>query len=68
MRRTASVFDWLCYPGEARLPDSGVRWIGVSYPDAAIDVFGWGVDWLVWFSTISLLTMLAFRGRFGVVF
>jgi hypothetical protein len=65
-RRVASLFDWLHYPAEARLPDAGVRWIGVSYPYAAIDVFGFGVDWLVWFCTVSLLTMLAFRKRFGV--
>ena len=64
-RRVASLFDWLHYPAEARLPNTGIRWIGVSYPYAAIDVFGWGIDWLVWFCTVSLLTMLVFRKSFG---
>jgi hypothetical protein len=67
-RRVASFFDWLHYPAEARLPQTGIRWIGVSYPYAAIDVFGFSVDWLVWFCTVTLLTMLAFRNRFGVSF
>jgi hypothetical protein len=67
-RRAASLFDWLHYPAEARLPDGEIRWIGVSYPYAAIDIFGFGVDWLVWFCTVSLLTMLAFRKRFGAWF
>ncbi len=64
-RRVASLFDWLHYPAEARLPNAGIRWIGVSYPHAAIGVFGWGVDWLVWFCAVNLLTMLAFRKRFA---
>ena len=67
-RRVASLLDWLHYPAEARLPNAGIRWIGVSYPYAAIDVFGFGIDWLVWFGAISLLTMLAFRKRFGAGF
>ena len=66
MRRVASLFDWLHYPAEARLPKAGIRWIGVSYPYAAIDVFGWRVHWLVWFCAVNLLTMLAFRKRFDV--
>jgi hypothetical protein len=67
-RRVASLLDWLHYPAEARLPNAGIRWIGVSYPYAAIDIFGFGVDWLVWFGAVSLLTMLAFRKRFGAGF
>jgi hypothetical protein len=67
-RRVASLFDWLRYPAEARLPAGDIRWIGISYPYAAIDIFGFGVDWLVWFCTVMLLTMLAFRERFATRF
>lgn len=67
-RRVASVIDWIRYPGEARLPSGELRWIGVDYPSASIDVFGFGVNWLVWFLLVSLITMLLAKKRFGVTF
>lgn len=67
-RRVASLFDWLFHPGEALLPGGPVRWIEVSYPSADINVFGFGINWLVWFCIVSALTMLLFRKRFGVTF
>jgi hypothetical protein len=67
-RRVASLFDWLRYPGEARLPGDGVRWIEVSYPGATVNVFGFGVHWLLWFVIVSLLTMLLAKKRFNVTF
>ena len=67
-RRVASLFEWLRYPGESRLPSGPLRWIGVSYPSASVDVFGFGANWLVWFIGVSLLTMLLARKRFGVTF
>lgn len=44
------------------------RRIEVSYPAASVNLLGFGVHWLVWFVSVSLLTMLAFRRRFGVRF
>ena len=67
-RRVASLFDWLRYPGESRLPSGPLRWIEVSYPGATVDVFGYGAHWLLWFVGVSLLTMLLARKRFGVTF
>jgi len=67
-RRVASLFAWLRFPGEALLPSGPLRWIGVSYPSAAVNVFGYGANWLVWFIAVSLLTMLLARKRFGVTF
>jgi len=67
-RRVASLFDWLRYPGESRLPSGPLRWIEVSYPGATVDVFGYGAHWLLWFVAVSLLTMLLARKRFGVTF
>lgn len=67
-RRVASPMSWLRYPAERRIPDGSLAWIEVTYPQAEIDVFGWGMHWLIWFSLVSSATMLAFRNRFGVVF
>lgn len=67
-RRVASLLDWVRYPGESRLPSRPLRWIEVSYPAATIDVFGFGLHWLLWFLAVSLFTMLAAKNRFGVTF
>jgi hypothetical protein len=67
-RRVASLLEWFRYPGERTLPGGAVQWIEVSYPPADLDVFGFAVNWLVWFCLVSILTMLLFRKRFGVTF
>jgi hypothetical protein len=56
-RRVASLLAWFRYPGESLLPGHFVRWIGVSYPAATVNVFGFGVYWLVWFIFVSLIAM-----------
>ena len=66
-RRVSSLRDWLRYPGEARLPAGPVSWIEVSYPAGAIDVFGFAMNWLVWFCAVSLLAALALGRRFAGV-
>lgn len=67
-RRVSSLIAWLCYPGEARLPDAAVTSIEVEYPSAELGVFGFGVHWLVWFCVVSLVAMLGFRRRLRVTF
>ncbi len=67
-RRVASLLQWFCYPGEARLRDARVSSIEVEYPPAEIDVFGFGVHWLIWFCLVSLIAMLALRKRLRVTF
>jgi len=67
-RRVASLLGWLYYPGEPRLPAGAVQWIEIRYPAASLDIFGWGVHWLIWFSMVCIFTMFAFRKRFGVTF
>lgn len=67
-RRVASLLQWLCYPGEARLPNGLVSSIAVDFPPVQIGVMGYGVHWLVWFCAVSLVAMLAFRRRMRVVF
>jgi len=41
--------------------------LAVSCPAAALDVFGFAIDWAVWFLFVSLFAMLTLRKRFGVV-
>jgi len=67
-RRVASLHEWLCNPGEARLPDGAVRSIDVEYPSAEIGVCGFGMHWLVWFCVVSFAVMLVLRKRLGVTF
>jgi hypothetical protein len=67
-RRVSSLPEWLCYPGEARLPVPTLSSIAVEYPSAEINVFGFGVHWLVWFCVVSLIAMLVFRRWLRVTF
>jgi hypothetical protein len=46
-------------------PRGPVRRIEVAYPAACLDVFGYRVDWLVWFLAISLLAMFV-TSRLGI--
>ena len=50
----------LRYPWIARL--AGSPSIEVSCPAAGVDIFGFRVDWAVWFGIVSLATMLVLRG------
>jgi hypothetical protein len=67
-RRVSSLPEWLYYPGEARLPVSTLSSIAVEYPSAEINVFGFGVHWLVWFCVVSLVAMLVLRRWLRVTF
>lgn len=66
-RRVASIFDWVQYPGESRLPAGVLQWIGVSYPPAAVQFFGIGVHWLLWFICVSLFAMLLAKKPLGII-
>lgn len=67
-RRVSSVLSWLCYPGEPLLAGASVDWIEVEYPSAKMNVFGFGVHWLMWFCVVSLVAMLLLRKRMRVTF
>lgn len=67
-RRVSSVWDWLINPGEKLLPQNGAfRWIEVRYPDAEVNMFGFGIPWIVWFIFVSWITVFALRKPFGVI-
>lgn len=67
-QRVASFPLWLFYPREARLARAELQSVAVDYPSARIDVFGFGMHWLVWFCVVSFLAMLVFRKRLHVTF
>jgi hypothetical protein len=50
-----------------RVSGAAVEWIEIRYPEAALTVFGFHVNWLVWFFAISMATALLLKGRFRVV-
>ena len=67
-RRVSSLWDWLVHPGEKLLPNNNAfRWIGVQYPDAEVNLLGFGIPWIVWFVVVSWITAFALRKPFGVV-
>lgn len=67
-RRVSSFWNWLIYPGEQLLPRNGAfRWIEVQYPDAEVNLFGFGIPWIVWFILVSWITVFALRKPFGVI-
>lgn len=67
-RRVSTLWDWLIDPGEKLLPrDNAFRWIEVQYPDAEVDLFGFGIPWIAWFIMVSWITVFALRKPFGVI-
>jgi uncharacterized membrane protein (DUF106 family) len=54
-------------PGEDRIQSDFAEWIEIRYPDAALRVFGFRVNWLVWFFVVSMVAALFLKKRFGVV-
>jgi hypothetical protein len=67
-RRVSSLWNWLIYPGEKLLPrKNAFRWIEIEYPDAEVNLFGFGIPWIVWFILVSWITVFALRKPFGVI-
>lgn len=62
--RTALAAIW--HPAK-RVRAAQVEWIEIPYPNATFTVFGFGVNWLVWFFAVSMLAALLLKKRFGVV-
>lgn len=65
--RVRGFLDELLYPGEAVLPsDSPFEKITIVYEDATVDLFGFGIHWLIIFFVLSLVFAFALRKPFGV--
>lgn len=68
VRPPPTLWAQLSDPGEAPLPSSSViESIGVTYPPAAIVLFGLPLHWLIVFFLLSAAFTLVFRSAFGVV-
>lgn len=67
-RRTGKSFlDMLLWPGEPAIDGSSpIARIEVSYPGLDLALFGWGMNWLVFFFVVSILFGFAFRRVLGV--
>jgi uncharacterized membrane protein (DUF106 family) len=67
VRLEPGLVNELFYPAEDPLPkQSPIAAITLGYPDGSVSVFGWGINWLVFFFVLSALFAFALRGRFGV--
>lgn len=67
LRVGTSFFDQLLYPAEPPVPAaSRIGSIAVTYQERDVDVFGWGLHWMVVFFVLSIVFAFALRGPFGV--
>lgn len=65
-RRSAIWWEALLYPGEATLSEENLRSIRVTYEPLPLSVFGLPMNWVVWFTLVTLVAGFALKGRFGV--
>jgi uncharacterized membrane protein (DUF106 family) len=62
-----SFMGALLYPGQAPLPEgSQVEEIYVKFPPQEVKVFGWNINWLVFFFIISIIAGYSLKGVFRV--
>jgi uncharacterized membrane protein (DUF106 family) len=66
-RRVRSGWGMILSPGEGRIQSDFAEWIEIGYPGAGLRVFGFRVNWLVWFFVVSMVAALFLKKRFGVV-
>ena len=65
--RVAGFLDELIYPAEPALPsDSPFELITIDYVDTNVDVFGFGIHWMIVFFILSMAFAFALRKPFGV--
>lgn len=66
--RTSNFWEWLLYPGEARLDGAPFRSVEVLFPARELSIFGWKMHWIVPFFVFSLIFGYALKGVVGVEF
>jgi len=67
LRVDSAFLNQLIYPAEPPLPgDSPIRSISIGYPDRSIELFGFGLHWLIVFFVLSIVFAFMLRGRFDV--
>ena len=65
-KSVSSAIAAIWNPGET-IDAPHVEWVEVRYPEASLRVFGFTMNWLVWFFFVSMAAALLLKGRFGVV-
>ena len=67
VRLEASLVNQLLYPSEPPLPDDApVTAITVAYREQDLAVWGWSLNWMIWYFALSLVFAFALRKPFGV--
>jgi hypothetical protein len=66
-RKVGSVWGSIFSPGDGRIHADFAEWIEIRYPAAGMRLFGFRVNWLVWFLAVSMAAGLLLKKRFGVV-
>jgi uncharacterized membrane protein (DUF106 family) len=66
LRTGKNFFDVLLYPGEPPISSRAVESIEVKYKPLDLKLFGWSVNWLVFFFLLSILSGFALRRVLGV--
>ena len=65
--KPSRLIDQLIYPAEAPVPTAGpIDSIRLHYPDGAVHILGWSINWLVAFFILTMLFAFALRNRLGV--
>jgi uncharacterized membrane protein (DUF106 family) len=66
-RTGGSLFDKLLHPGESTIGRSDpIRSIEIGYPSRSMRLFGFNINWLVWFFVVSILAGFFLRKPLGV--
>ena len=67
VRLEAGFVNQLLYPSEPPLPDDApVSAITMAYREQDLAVFGWSLNWMIWYFALSLIFAFALRKPFGV--
>lgn len=64
--RVRGFLQELLYPAEAPLPQGAFESIAVTYPEASVDVFGFGLHWMIVYFVLSIALAFLLRGTFKV--
>jgi len=66
-RTKPNFWNMLLYPGQPPLPKtSSIDEISVSLPPQTVSVFGWNINWLVFFFIASIIAGYSLKGVFKV--
>ena len=66
-RSGGNILDKLLHPGEPTIGRSAaIESVEIGYPGRSMRLFGFNINWLVWFFVVSILAGFALRKPFGV--